>query len=156
MPDTVDKDTRSRIMSQVRSKNTTPELAVRSLLHRNGYRFRIHVKSLPGTPDIVLPKYHAVVLVHGCFWHGHTCHLYRLPKSRQEWWQEKVRRNREKDIRQIDELVERGWRVCTVWECALKRKGKLDSTELMRQLEQWLGRGEELWEIRGNDVGHRI
>ena len=121
MADTVNSTKRSRIMSRVRSRHTTPELTVRRALHGAGYRFRLHRKDLPGNPDIVLPKYDTVVLVNGCFWHGHDCHRgSRVPSTNTEYWQTKVQRNRDRDSVVRKSLVEAGWRVVTIWECDLE------------------------------------
>ena len=107
-------------MSGIRGKNTKLETLVRSQLHRQGFRFRLHVKELPGKPDIVLPKYRAVIFVHGCFWHGHDCDLFRIPGSRSDFWQSKIERNRERDCKAKGTLISDGWRVAVVWECALR------------------------------------
>ena len=109
---------RSQIMSRVRSENTKPELTVRSVLHRLGYRFRVHVKALPGRPDIVLPKHNCVVFVHGCFWHQHErCHRAKLPQSRAAWWKAKLEGNVARDLEVQAKLQELGWRVVVIWEC---------------------------------------
>ena len=121
MVDIVDSITRSRMMAGIKSRNTKPELLIRSLLHNRGFRFRLHVKDLPGKPDIVLPKYHSVIFINGCFWHGHQeCHLFRLPATRTEFWQEKIYRNQTNDSRAIDLLLANNWRVCIVWECSIR------------------------------------
>jgi DNA mismatch endonuclease (patch repair protein) len=118
MPDIVDKQTRSRMMSGIRGKNTNPELVVRKHLHGAGFRFRLHDRSLPGAPDIVLPKYRAAVQVRGCFWHQHHgCKYAYMPKSNIEFWSEKLRGNVERDARNDAALTELGWRVFVVWEC---------------------------------------
>lgn len=118
-------------MSRIRGRDTRPELVVRSLLHGMGYRFTVngpHNKKLPGKPDIVLPKHGTVVFVHGCFWHGHEgCPLFRLPKSRTEWWREKIGRNKERDVRVQETLRGDGWNVLTVWECELATLEKVRS-----------------------------
>jgi len=112
---------RSYVMSRVGSKNTRPELAVRKYLHAQGFRFRIHRKDLPGKPDIVLPKFKAVIFVHGCFWHGHEgCWRSQLPATRTEWWGCKIARNKERDKEQQTKLRDAGWRIMTIWECQLK------------------------------------
>jgi DNA mismatch endonuclease (patch repair protein) len=121
MADVFDAETRSRIMRAVRSENTRPELAVRSLLHRLGFRFRLRRRDLPGKPDIVLPRYHVAVFVHGCFFHGHDCPRgSRQPQTNAEYWRQKRLRNVERDARVRLELASQGWRVLTVWECELR------------------------------------
>ncbi|MFL6197524.1 MAG: very short patch repair endonuclease [Thermoanaerobaculia bacterium] len=116
--DSVPSEVRSRIMSRIRGKDTGPERAVRSFLHKAGLRFRIHKKGLPGTPDIVLPRYRTVVFVHGCFWHQHPgCHHYGVPRSNTPYWQAKFERIAERDARKARELAALGWTVRVVWEC---------------------------------------
>jgi DNA mismatch endonuclease, patch repair protein len=124
-------------MRAVKSANTRPELQLRSLLHRAGLRFRLHRKDLPGCPDIVLPSRRAVIFVHGCFWHGHNCKRgSRVPKSNQEYWLAKIRRNRERDQRARKQLRSLGWIVLVVWECALNRPEKALSL-ILRKLNHW-------------------
>ncbi|APR35382.1 very short patch repair endonuclease [Paraburkholderia sp. SOS3] len=137
MVDIVDAATRSRMMSGIRGRNTKPEILIRSLLHRRGFRFRLDARDLPGRPDIVLPRYHAVVFVHGCFWHGHDCHLFKWPQTRVEFWREKIGRNRSNDAKVTAALRERGWRVATVWECALRGANR-DLDGVLRRLVDWL------------------
>ena len=120
MVDRLTKEQRQRNMSAIKSKNTAPELVVRKLLHRLGFRFRLHDRTLPGTPDIVLPKYRTVIMVHGCFWHMHGCALTKIPETRREFWITKLERNRARDLDQEALLRSSGWTVVTVWECALK------------------------------------
>ncbi len=118
--DKLTKERRSWNMSRIRAKNTKPEVFVRSMLHRMGYRFRIHLKGLPGKPDIVLPKYHTAIFVHGCFWHGHEgCKDFAPPKTRTEWWLNKINENKSKDIVNGTRLEKLGWQVIVVWECEL-------------------------------------
>ena len=113
-------------MSRIRGKDTKPEIAVRSILHRTGYRFRLHRRDLPGNPDIVLPKYHTVILVHGCFWHRHRgCKYAYTPKSRVDFWQKKFTENVERDKRNRKALRQEGWKVVVVWECELRDPDKL-------------------------------
>ncbi|MDX2208527.1 MAG: DNA mismatch endonuclease Vsr [Gemmatimonadales bacterium] len=120
MTDVVDRATRSRMMSGIRSHDTKPELAVRSWLHRAGLRFRLHVRDLPGSPDIVLPRWGAVVFVHGCFWHRHRgCARAATPKTRRAFWAAKFRSNIERDERNRRALRRLGWRTRTIWECSL-------------------------------------
>lgn len=126
MADIVDRTTRSKMMAGIRGKNTTPELVVRRYLHRSGLRYRLHVRSLPGAPDIVLPRYRSVVFVHGCFWHQHPgCKFAYTPKSNTAFWQSKLRANRERDARQEAELREQGWTVYTIWECMVESETNL-------------------------------
>lgn len=148
MTDVVDKTTRSRMMSGIKGKNTKPEILIRSLLHQGGFRFRIHDNNLPGQPDIVLKKYRAVIFIHGCFWHRHECHLFKWPKTRSEFWKNKINRNHEKDIRTLRELEALGWRVCIVWECAVKGANK-DFKKITMQLVSWLNSKKEFMEISG-------
>lgn len=112
---------RSEIMRAVKSQNTAPEKIVRSFLHRNGFRFRINVSKLPGKPDIVLPKYHTVIRIMGCFWHGHHCKRGgRIPKNNRSYWQSKIEKNKKRDKDQKHLLGKQGWRIIDVWECKLK------------------------------------
>ncbi|MFP4309632.1 MAG: very short patch repair endonuclease, partial [Desulfococcaceae bacterium] len=132
--DTVSPEKRSEIMGRVRSRNTRPEIRVRSLLHRMGFRFRLHGKDLPGSPDIVLPKYSTVIFVHGCFWHRHPgCPRATTPASRPEHWLPKFRRTVERDRENQDRLRELGWKVIVLWECELETKEDLE-----RKLRDWI------------------
>ena len=125
MRDRLTKERRSWNMSRIRGKDTKPEMVVRSLLHRLGYRFRLHGKGLPGRPDIVLARHRVVVLVHGCFWHGHEgCKDFAPPKTRTEWWLNKISGNKKNDAKTIAQLEETGWRVVIVWECELTPKNR--------------------------------
>lgn len=134
-------------MSGIRGKNTKPEWLVRRALHARGFRYRLHVRSLAGHPDLVLPRYRAVVFVHGCFWHGHEgCKYFRLPATRKEFWEGKISRNRNNDYRNRASLLEAGWRVATVWECALR--GTNSNTDAVAEtLVEW---------IKGNEVALEI
>ena len=126
--DVHDKKTRSYNMSCIRSKNTKPEETVRKYLFSQGFRYRKNDKRLPGTPDIVLPKYKTVIFVNGCFWHGHEdCRYFVVPKTNTEFWINKINNNRIRDQKKISELEAMGWKVITVWECELKRD-KFDKT----------------------------
>ena len=119
MTDRLDPRRRSLLMQKVKTKNTGPEKAIRSMLHRLGYRFRLHRKDLPGTPDIVFPRRRIALFVHGCFWHAHGCAKGQPPKSRHEYWTPKLQANRERDQRNVDALIEAGWHVEIVWQCEL-------------------------------------
>jgi DNA mismatch endonuclease (patch repair protein) len=128
MADTHSKEVRSYNMSQIKSKDTKPEMLVRKFLHANGFRYKLHVKNMPGKPDIVLPKYKTVVFVHGCFWHGHDgCSHFVMPNSKIEYWSNKISRNKNNANKAEMLLSEDGWRVIIIWECKLK-KGNLDVT----------------------------
>jgi DNA mismatch endonuclease, patch repair protein len=126
--DTISPERRSKLMSRIRSSNTKPEIAVRSMLHGLGFRFRVHVKSLPGTPDIVLRKYRSVILVHGCFWHSHRgCKRAFVPSSNRQFWLKKLSMNRQRDKRVVKALKNAGWNVLLVWECQLRHPERLVS-----------------------------
>lgn len=138
MSDVVSKATRSMMMAGIGGRNTSPELLIRSLLHRNGYRFRLHRKDLPAKPDIVLTKYRAVILIHGCFWHGHRCHMFKWPKSNAAFWRAKILANVKRDRRAIAALDMVGWRILTIWECALRGPRAIASDVLFRRISSWL------------------
>ncbi|MFC2156512.1 very short patch repair endonuclease [Acidobacteriota bacterium] len=120
MNDVLTPDQRKYCMSQVRSKNTKPEMLVRSVLHREGFRFKLHVKDLPGHPDIVLPRFKTVVFVNGCFWHGHSCPNAKLPTSNMEFWKEKIEKNIKRDKKNIKELKKTRWNVRVLWDCDIQ------------------------------------
>lgn len=147
--DVVDPATRSRMMAGIRGKDTGPELILRRGLHALGFRYCLHDPRLPGKPDILLPRWRAVIQVHGCFWHGHDCGLFRLPGTRQEFWQAKISRNCERD-REVEAALDRaGWRVLTVWECALKGPGRIGSDAVIAGAATWLRSDDRTGEIRG-------
>lgn len=124
-------------MSGIKGRNTSPELRVRSALHRAGFRFRLHDGALPGTPDLILPKHRAVVFVHGCFWHRHRCRYFKWPATRPDFWRAKIDRNRLLDRRASGKLRRDGWLVITIWECEV-RAAKDDLSALARLFEQRL------------------
>jgi DNA mismatch endonuclease, patch repair protein len=138
MPDVHTPEVRSRNMSAIRGADTKPELLIRSGLHRRGFRFRLHRRDLPGKPDLVLSKHHAVLFVHGCFWHGHDCNLFRWPATRKEFWETKITTNRERDARVMRELTSAGWRVGEIWECALKGPDRLALAAIIDSCSEWL------------------
>lgn len=150
--DIVDRDTRSRMMRGIRGSNTKPEIVIRRLLHAAGFRFRIHSRKLPGRPDIVLKKHRAVFLVHGCFWHGHHCSLFRLPGTRTQFWAAKIGRNRANDARVRRRLRERGWRIAVIWECALKGKARLSDDRLAKRIVRWVQSDSSSLTIRGRKL----
>lgn len=126
MTDIFSKEKRHEVMAKVKGQNTMPEMIVRSMIHRMGFRFSLHRKDLPGKPDIVLPKHRKIVLVHGCFWHGHVhCKKAMIPKSNVEFWTNKIETNRKRDRKVIYELRKSGWRVLVIWQCEIRRLDKL-------------------------------
>lgn len=128
MADRVSREKRSAIMAAVQSKNTSPELFVRKRLHALGYRYRLHVGSLPGRPDIVFPARRKIILVHGCFWHGHDCKWGRLPKSRIEFWESKIDSNRKRDLQTERKLQTLGWEILVIWQCELREWERTETT----------------------------
>lgn len=134
--DNLTEEQRRRAMQAVKSRNTSLEMRLRRALHARGLRYRLHQKDLPGTPDLVFPQWGAVVFIHGCFWHGHTCAKAGLPATRIDYWRQKQDRNRERDTRAVRRLRAQGWRVRVLWECRLS-----DADRAAEQLEHWLRRG---------------
>jgi len=149
MVDVLTPSQRSFNMSRIRGQNTKPEMLLRRGLHARGFRFRLHRADLPGRPDIVFPSRRAVILVHGCFWHGHDCPMCRLPTTRREFWQAKIERNCARDRTAMDELVAAGWRVLIVWECALRGPARLPSGTVLADCEQFLRSGATSSELAG-------
>ena len=145
MVDVVDKITRSRMMAGIKGKDTKPELALRSALHRQGLRFRLHAKKLPGRPDMIFPKYRAAVQVHGCFWHRHTnCAFCTTPSSNTRFWKTKFDETVERDALKLETLRNLGWRVAVVWECSVKDKG---ADAISRRLAKWLRSKRSFMEV---------
>jgi len=128
MADIFSKRKRSKIMASISGKETKPEIFVRKYLFKNGFRFHKNVKTLPGKPDITLPKYRVVILIHGCFWHGHKCKKGSLPKSNIKFWTRKIQNNIDRDRRVKIELKKLGWKVITIWNCKLKNKDQFNNT----------------------------
>ena len=143
MTDILTPAQRSEVMSRIRGRDTKPEMTVRRTLHGLGFRYRLHRRDLPGKPDIVLTRWKTVVQVNGCFFHGHACPAFRLPSSNREFWQEKIRRNQARDEVTAEALRQQGWRVFTVWECALRGPRKIGPGRLGDLLAAV---------IRGNEV----
>ena len=136
-------------MSGIRGKDTIPELLIRKALFAKGFRYRLHDRRLPGKPDLVFPKYDAVIFIHGCFWHGHDCHLFKWPSTRPEFWKNKINRNREVDERNYKKIKEDGWRILTIWECAIKGKTRLSLEKIVDASEKWLKEGKREKVIKG-------
>lgn len=142
-------------MSGIRAKNTKPEMIVRKLLHSAGFRYRLHSRELPGKPDLVLRKHRTVIFVHGCFWHGHeNCALFRLPKSREEFWANKIGGNVTRDQTQVLQLLEAGWRVVTIRECALKGRYRIDALAILKLLERFFPGADRILEISGTSAAN--
>ena len=149
MADVVSVAVRSRMMAGIRGKNTKPEMAIRRGLHAMGFRYLLHDKRLPGKPDLVLPKYRAAIFVHGCFWHGHNCHLFKWPKTRTDFWRKKINRNQAVDQSAIRALKLAGWRCCVIWECGLKGRESLPAEKTLDRISRWLVSGKRQYELRG-------
>lgn len=152
MVDVHDAVTRSRNMAAIRCVNTKPELVLRRALHRAGFRYRLHRSELPGRPDIVLPKYSAVVFVHGCFFHGHECAGFRWPRARASFWRKKIIGNRERDRRVFDSLRADHWRIAVVWECATRGKGAQSPEHVAAVVGEWLRSDVPNIELPGRNV----
>ena len=154
MADIVDRKTRSRMMSAIRARNTKPEVLVRKALFAAGYRFRLHRKDLPGTPDIVMSGLRVVIFVHGCFWHAHHgCRFSKTPETRREFWTQKLSRNAQRDLENREALLNAGWRVLVVWECATRRQAGQQaeiSTRLIEWIQDETNRAGEI----GSPAGH--
>lgn len=137
-------------MAAIKGSHTKPEIQIRKAMHAAGLRYRLHVRDLPGKPDLVFPKYKAVIFVNGCFWHQHDCHLFRWPATRKEFWKAKIARNVANDARAEFSLLQNGWRIATVWECSLKGRTRLDQAQAMRSLADWVRSDQKTIAIRGN------
>lgn len=153
MPDKMTKQQRHKCMSHIRSRDTVPEIVLRGELFRRGFRFRKNVRSLPGTPDIVLPKYRTCIFINGCFWHGHRgCRYYTIPKTNAVFWKDKIRRNIERDAADVQNLEVLSWNVITVWECELKPKRLATTVEhVVSELSKNQSSWEEYRELRRKD-----
>ena len=136
------------MMSRIRGKDTKPEILLRKALHAEGFRYRLHDRKLPGRPDIVLPRWKAVILVHGCFWHGHHCHLFRLPGTRTEFWRAKISGNRDRDDRNRQALLDQGWRFLEVWECAMRGPARLTWETLLAETVSWIRSDRKLYSLQ--------
>lgn len=138
MADILTPSQRRLNMSRIRSRNTKPEMAVRRGLHSRGFRFRLHCRNVPGRADLVFPGRHAVILVHGCFWHGHDCRLFKLPATRRDFWSAKIAGNRKRDADILKDLAAAGWRTLVVWECALRGSGRWPLEDVLKTCERFL------------------
>lgn len=149
-PDPLTPEQRRRCMQAIGGRNTRPEMIVRRGLHAIGWRYRLHVRGLPGRPDLVFPRHRAAIFVHGCFWHGHECPLFRLPATRTEFWAAKIRGNRERDTGAAASLTAQNWRVLTVWECALRGPARRPAEGVIAEISAWLQAGESGVHIEGD------
>jgi len=155
MTDVVSPEVRSRMMSGIRGKNTRPEILIRKCLHGCGFRYRLHDKRLPGKPDVVLPRYRAVIMIHGCFWHGHDCHLFKWPSSNEIFWREKITKNIAVDELAVNLLHDQHWRILKIWECSLKGKQRWPLELLIDEIVYWLKSGNATCEIKGVICNYR-
>lgn len=137
------------MMSGIRGKDTKPELLIRKELFKRGFRYRLHDRRLPGKPDLVFPKFNAVIFVHGCFWHGHRCVLFKWPKTRKEFWREKIEGNMIRDEKNVSALLAQGWRVLQIWECSLKGPRRMHASVLFDRAARWLIGHRKQAELRG-------
>ena len=149
MTDVFSKEKRSEIMSKIRSKDTKPEMIIRKNLHGMGYRYRLHIKDLPGKPDIYLPKYKTVIEVMGCFWHGHNCHLGSSPNSNKDYWVNKITRNKERDLLNKKLILEKGLDLLVVWECSIMGKTSRELGNLLGEIESFITDSRNYHEIQG-------
>ena len=149
MADVLSAEQRSYCMSRIRGKNTKPEHVIRRGLFALGFRYRLHRRDLPGCPDITLAKHRAVIFVHGCLWHGHECSLFKWPATNADFWRRKIMGNRANDQEVLAELKEQGWRVLTVWECALRGRCRLDPAGLIGKVVRWLESNRSVATLEG-------
>ncbi len=148
MADRHTKEQRRKNMSAVKGKDTKPEMLFRKLIHKAGFRYSLHNSALPGKPDLVLKKYKCAVFIHGCFWHQHGCPKSKLPQTNEEFWNEKLSKNEERDTRVVDELLDSGWRVLILWECAFQKK-KRSLGDILSEFEFFIHSEEPYLEIPG-------
>lgn len=152
MVDVVGPAVRSRMMAAIKGKNTNPELILRKGLHARGIRFRLNHRNLPGRPDLVFPRRRAVLFAHGCFWHGHGCHLFKWPSTHSDFWHSKIKRNVERDGEVRQQLAAAGWRVGLVWECAVKGRARLPLAQVLDSCTAWLFSDLPMLEIAGDEA----
>ncbi|KTC75527.1 patch repair protein [Legionella birminghamensis] len=145
--DQFSKEIRSKIMSRIRSKNTAPEIFIRHILHNMGLRYRLHVKKLPGKPDIFFKKYNAVIFYNGCFWHGHYCKQSHIPKTNKKYWYDKISKNKLRDQENIQKLLDLNFRVLVIWGCTHRGKGKTAINDLAQQVYKWIKSNERYNEL---------
>lgn len=148
MSDVLPPEQRRLNMSRIKGRDTKPELLIRRGLHAHGFRYRLHERKLPGSPDIVFPSYRVAILVHGCFWHGHDCSMFRMPETRRQFWSAKIAANQARDTRVHEALLALGWRVLTVWECCLRGVYRCPLESILDICEKFILGGEQTLTIR--------
>ncbi len=152
MADTVSREQRARMMSAIRGKDTRPELIVRKALYHRGFRYRLHRSDLAGKPDLTFPKHKAVIFINGCFWHQHNCEMFKWPKSNEEFWREKLVKNRLRDQQNHHLLSLGGWKIFAIWECSIRGRSNDDINRMLDDVSDWLLCGaENLSSIPGSD-----
>jgi DNA mismatch endonuclease (patch repair protein) len=151
MADIFSTKRRSELMSGIKGKDTKPELLLRKHLHIAGFRYKLHDKNLPGRPDLVFPKYKAVIQINGCFWHRHNCHLFKWPSTNKEFWKRKINGNKYRDHISEEKLLSTGWRLLIIWECSLKGKNKIQLSKIINRTSKWLKSKSSFKEICGRD-----
>lgn len=139
--DKMSSSDRSRVMSRNKGEDTGPELSLRRAIFAEGFRYRLHVKELPGSPDLVFPKFQAVIQIHGCYWHAHDCGRFNWPATNAEFWRNKLEKNRERDLKNLERINQLGWRQMTVWECAFRRGSEYAPSEVVEMVVGWLKNG---------------
>jgi len=149
MADIVSKAKRSQMMAGIKSTNTKLEILIRRALFARGFRFRIHSKTIPGKPDLALAKYRAAIFVNGCFWHGHNCHLFKVPATRTDFWLDKIKCNQERDKVVSRLLTDEGWRKLVIWECSLRGPGRKSSEAVLDAVSAWIEGSSSSRKIRG-------
>ncbi|MCJ2032705.1 very short patch repair endonuclease [Methylobacterium sp. J-068] len=149
MADVLTPEQRRLNMSRIRGRDTKPELVLRKSLHAAGFRYRLHARELPGRPDMVFPRFRAAIFVHGCFWHGHDCPMFKMPGTRQEFWSAKISGNRARDQRKAAQLEAAGWRILTVWECSVKGPARRPKDDVAASCADFLRGDEQHGEIAG-------
>lgn len=155
--DVLTTEQRKRNMRRIRSRDTRPEFTIRRELHARGFRYRLHKRTLPGTPDLVFWKYNSVIFINGCFWHGHDCSLFNWPKTRTSFWKKKIKDTKARDLRNYELLRKSGWRVLIIWECATRGRGRLDLSEIaVRTIDFLTAENTNISEIRGQLSNHII
>jgi|SRR5581483_6686995 len=155
MTDVLSPTQRSHCMSRIRGRDTRPERLIRKGLFALGFRYRLHQRNLPGCPDLVFPKYSAVIFVHGCFWHKHECELFKWPKANSEFWRRKITRNCANDEKNLTKLEQAGWRTLIIWECAIRGKRQLDCPKVIDRIAGWLCSPQNKWEISASNETSR-